>query len=175
MIYRTNLFGFYRASPKKKPNINPKQIPKLRPNPKVFSKNKKKKTNQNPIRIHVRLNHQMVKLKSKIRNPKEKNLTKDNPLRLRLKPHHQAHRRDVATTPPLETRATELGSGIRDWRSEIGPIGSEHATPTERESLVYATLIGSELAMPQGILLHFTSLSFSLLIFGFCCGLWSVV
>ena len=174
MIYRTNLFGFYRASPKKKPNINPKQIPKG-PTQKYSQKTKKKKTNQNPIRIHVRLNHQMVKLKSKIRNPKEKNLTKDNPLRLRLKPHHQAHRRDVATTPPPETRATELGSGIRDWRSEIGPIGSEHATPTERESLVYATLIGSELAMPQGILLHFTSLSFSLLIFGFCCGLWSVV
>ena len=110
---------------------------------------------------------------SKIRNPKEKNLTKDNPLRLRLKPHHQAHRRDVATTPPLETRATELGSGIKDRRLEISLIGSELATPTERESSMYATPIGSELAMPQGILLHFTSLAFSLLIFGFCCGLWS--
>ena len=102
MIYRTNLFGFYKASPKKKPNINPKQIPKG-PTQKYSQKTKKKKTNQNPIRIHIRLNHQMVKLKPKIRNPKEKNLTKDNPLRLRLKPHHQAHRRDAMTVPPLET------------------------------------------------------------------------
>ena len=41
MIYRTNLFGFYRASPKKKPNINPKQIPKG-PTQKYSQKTKKK-------------------------------------------------------------------------------------------------------------------------------------
>ena len=124
----------------------------------------------------------MVKLKPKIRNPKEKNLIKDNPLYLCLKPHHQAHRCDATMAPPPETQTTELGSGIRDRRSEIGPIGLELATSTKRESPVYATLterersvyatpIRLELATPQGILLHFTSLSFSLLIFGFCCGL----
>ena len=95
-----------------------------------------------------------AKAKPKIRNPKEKTLIKDNALRLHLKPHHQAHRRDMATAPLPETRAIELGS-----TSEIGPIGLELAMPIEREreSSVYATSIGSELATPQGIL-HFTSL-----------------
>ena len=46
MIYRTNLFGFYRASPKKKPNINPKQIPKG-PTQKYSQKTKNKKNKKN--------------------------------------------------------------------------------------------------------------------------------
>ena len=69
-----------------------------------------------------------AKAKPKIRNPKEKNLIKDNALRLRLKPHHQAHRLDVATAPPPETQATELGLAL-----EIGPIGLEFAMLTKRE------------------------------------------
>ena len=40
-------------------------------------------------------------------------------LRLSLKPHHQAHRRDAVTTPLLETRSIELGSGIGDRSDRI--------------------------------------------------------
>ena len=89
-----------------------------------------------------------------------------------LKPHHQAHRRDAATAPPPKTRATVLGSAseIEDQRS-VRSDQSLRCRLRERESSVYATPIELELAMPQGIL-HFTSL-FSLLIFEFCCGLWS--
>ena len=77
-------------------------------------------------------------------------------------------------TPSLETRAIKLGSSIRDRSNWIKACDIDWER--ERESSVYVTPIGSELATPQGIL-HFTSLSFSLLVFGFCygmwCGLWS--
>ena len=63
------------------------------------------------------------------------------------------------------------------WASEIGSIRSELSTPTlGLESFLISTCCRGPRrrpsSLPQGIL-HFTSLSFSLLIFGFCCGLWS--
>ena len=126
------MFGFYRASPKKKsPTSILNKYPKAQPK-RILKLKKKKKTNTN-TRLPQSSNAN-AKAKPKIRNPKEKNLIKDNALRLCLKPHHQAHRRDTAIVPLPETRATELGSGIRDRRLEISPIESELATPTERES-----------------------------------------
>ena len=41
------------------------------------------------------------------------------PSGLSLKPHNQAYRCDAATTPPPETRVTELGSGIGDRFNRI--------------------------------------------------------
>ena len=124
------------------------KYPKAQPKHILKKKNKNPNTNTRPPQS----SNGNAKAKPKIRNPKEKNLIKDNALRFRLKPHHQALRLDAATAPLPETQATELGSAL-----EIGPIGSELAMLTEKESSMYVTPIGSKLATPQGIL-HFTSL-----------------
>ena len=175
-FYRTNLFGFYRASPKKSPTSILNKYPKAQSKP-ILKKKKTKQKNQQQPKPNTNTrppqsSNGKAKAKPKIRNPKEKNLINDNALCLRLKPHHQAHRCDAAMTPSLETRAIKLGSSIRDRSNWIKACDIDWER--ERESSVYVTPIGLELATPQGIL-HFTSLSFSLLIFGFCCGVWAVL
>ena len=82
--------------------------------------------------------------------------------------------------------ASTWNSSNRAWighrRSKINPIWLELATPT----LGLKSFLTSDAltcyhgprrrpsGLPQGIL-HFASLSFSLLIFGFCCGVWTVL
>ena len=79
MILQNKFVWILQSKPKKSPTSILNKYPKAQPK-RILKKKKKKKTNQNPIRIHVRLNHQMVKLKSKIRNPKEKNPHQGQPL-----------------------------------------------------------------------------------------------
>ena len=79
MILQNKFVWILQSKPKKKPNINPKQIPKG-PTQTYSQKKKKKKNQPKPNTNMCRLNHQMVKLKPKIRNPKEKNPHQGQPL-----------------------------------------------------------------------------------------------
>ena len=79
MILQNKFVWILQSKPKKSPTSILNKYPKAQPK-RILKKKKKKKTNQNPIRICIRLNHQMVKLKPKIRNPKEKNPHQGQPL-----------------------------------------------------------------------------------------------
>ena len=116
----------------------------------------------------------MVKSKPKIRNFSYN-------AHLRLKPHHQAYRCDAATAPPPETRATELGWWISHRRSIRSDqslrrrcLASNPSSPPmpRRVAVAFGAALQASLKV-----FYTTSLSFSLLIFGFCsfaveCGLF---
>ena len=71
MILQNKFVWILQSKPKKKPNINPKQIPNgpiQTYSQKKKKQNKKTNNNQNLIRIRIRLNHQMVKLKQNLKS-----------------------------------------------------------------------------------------------------------
>ena len=94
---------------------------------------------------------------------------------LRLKRHHQAHRRDMATTPLPETWVTGLGWWIDHRRSVRLDQSLRHWCLTSNPSSPSTPwrVAAALSAAPQASLKVFyttslSSLSFSLLIFGFC-------
>ena len=109
-------------------------------------------------------------------------LINDN-TRLRLKPHHQAHRHDAVTAPLPRTRVTELGWWIGHRRSVRSDQSLRHQCLASNPSsppmpqCAAATLGATHQAsLKVFYTTSLSSLSFSLLIFGFCsfaveCGL----